>query len=118
MNASRILIIDDEIEVCLLLSHYLSKKNWEVEYATTIAEGMEIFQRIKPPVIILDNNLPDGYGIDNIGIFREFDPDVIVILMSARSDLKEDALERGANIFMEKPISFAILNTFLEEQEL
>jgi DNA-binding response OmpR family regulator len=117
MNSSRILVIDDEIEVCMLLSNYLVKKQREVEYATTLKEGIEIFQRSKPGIIILDNNLPDGYGIDNIGLFRELNPEVLVILISARSDLKEDAIEKGADSFMEKPISFSLLNSFLEERQ-
>ncbi|MFL5764086.1 MAG: response regulator [Bacteroidia bacterium] len=117
MSLPHILIIDDEIEVCMLLSNYLTKKQYEVDYATTLKEGIELFRKINPGIIILDNNLPDGYGIDNIGLFREFDPDVLVILISARSDLKEDAIEKGANSFMEKPISFSLLNSFLEDQQ-
>ena len=116
MIPSRILVIDDEIEVCVLLSNYLLKKNYEVDYATSLSKGLELFGHFKPQVVILDNNLPDGYGIDNIGILREFDPGILIILISARSDLKDEALEKGADTFMEKPISFSILNSFLESE--
>lgn len=111
---THILIIDDEIEVCTLLKNYLTKKENRVEYSITLKNGIEIFEKFKPNLLILDNNLPDGYGIDNIGLFRKLNPSVIIVLISARSDLKNEALEKGVDFFIEKPISFSILNTVLE----
>lgn len=114
MDIHDILIIDDEVEVCMLLSSYLSKKNKQVAFSTTLQDGLSAFEKMNPQLLLLDNNLPDGYGIDHITFFKQHNPSVCIVLISARSDLKNSALEKGADFFIEKPISFNVLNTILD----
>jgi len=114
MSARKILIIDDEPEVCLLLTNYLRNRQKEVQCASSLQEGMEKFRQFRPDHLLLDNNLPDGFGVESIGLFREIDPHIHISLISARSDLKEQALAKGAEFFIEKPISFSVLNQVLE----
>ena len=66
MKINSALIIDDELDICLLLKNYLKKKTDKVSYSTNLKEGFSIFKEIGPDLLILDHNLPDGYGIDNI----------------------------------------------------
>ena len=113
MNIEQVLIIDDEMEVCTLLKHYLIKKNKRVACSTSLGEGIELFKKIKPDLLILDHNLPDGLGIDNIAIFQNLNPSIKIAIISAMSDLKNEALKKGANYFIEKPISFSALNNIL-----
>jgi DNA-binding response OmpR family regulator len=117
MTTHNILIIDDEIEVCMLLKNYLTKKVKQVGFSTTLTAGIASFIRTKPNLLILDNNLPDGFGIENIALFKKINPSIYIVLISARSDLKNTALEKGADFFIEKPISFSILNTILEKNK-
>lgn len=109
-----ILIIDDELEVCLLVENFLTKKNKRAAHAITLKEGEEKFCAMKPDLLLLDHNLPDGYGIQNIPAFKEMNPGIKVVIMSAMSDLKSQALEKGADYFIEKPISFSALNLILQ----
>jgi DNA-binding response OmpR family regulator len=118
INIRDILIIDDEIEVCMLLSNYLTKKEKKAEYATTLADGISAYEKMRPQLLILDNNLPDGYGVDHISLFREKNPEVCIALISARSDLRITALEKGADYFIEKPISFNALNAIIENRPI
>lgn len=113
MTKNNILIVDDETEVCVLLKGYLQRKNQEVNYSTSLTEGFEKFALIKPNLLILDHNMPDGYGIENILKFKKLNTTLKVIIISAMSHLKEEALKKGADYFLEKPINLSILNNIL-----
>lgn len=58
----KVLIIDDEVDLCLLLKTYLNRRNYEVYYSHTLREGMNQFRQVDPDILFLDNNLPDGVG--------------------------------------------------------
>lgn len=107
MNTSKgevALIVDDEEEICLLLRGFLLRKFKRVEIATTLKQGLEIAKNLKPSVLFLDNNLPDGQGINFISIFGIYVKKIIII--SARTNLADISLSNGANYFIAKPISF------------
>jgi DNA-binding response OmpR family regulator len=100
------LIIDDEEDICILLSSYLRKKNIDTHYAMSLRDGMKMLIDLKPTILFLDNNLPDGSGIDAIPEIRSFDKDLKIIVISAMTTLKEKAFANSANAFIDKPISF------------
>mgnify|MGYP002778626832 CR=1 len=111
MNATkRVLIIDDEEELCLLLGAFLRKKNARVDYALTLREGLAKLTQAHPDLILLDNNLPDGIGLDQIEAIRQQERGVRVVMMSAMNNLKEKALAAGAEAFLEKPVSFGAIS--------
>ena len=114
------LIIDDEIDICMLLKNFLRKKSREVSYSTTLSEGLKKFQASQPELLILDHNLPDGHGIDHIRKFKELSglSKVYIIVISAMSNMRSKALENGADLFMEKPISFSKLNDALVSKHI
>lgn len=111
---NNILIVDDEMEVCVLLQNFLSRKNQRVAYSNTLKDAFAKFENLHPNLLILDHNMPDGYGIQNIEKFKGMDPHVRIVIISAMSNLKEEALKRGADYFLEKPISFSMLNEIIE----
>ena len=113
MNARTILIIDDEKELCELLENFLAKKTQEIDYSNSLESGIEKFRRMNPDLLILDHNLPDGNGIDNISVFKKLNESLRVIIISAMSNLRGEALEKGADFFIEKPISFSQLKSIL-----
>lgn len=113
MNARTILIIDDEKELCLLLENFLAKKTRSIDYSNSLETGMEKFKQMQPDLLILDHNLPDGNGIDNISMFKKLNNSLRIIIISAMSNLRNEALEKGADFFIEKPISFSQLKNIL-----
>ncbi len=115
MKSKSILIIDDELDICMLLKNYFKNKNNNVFFAVTLDEGIKKFNQYKPDLLIIDHNLPDGNGIDNIHSFKDSNLSLYVIVISAMSNLKSLALENGADYFMEKPISFSKLNALLTQ---
>ncbi len=106
---NNILIIDDEAEVCLLLENFFTRKNQKVSYSTSLKDGLEKFRDLKPDLLILDHNMPDGFGIENISTFKKLNKSLKVVIISAMSNLKDEALQNGADFFLEKPISFSML---------
>ncbi|MCW3076585.1 MAG: response regulator [Bacteroidetes bacterium] len=113
MRKHNILIVDDEREVCVLLENYLLRKNQNVSYCTSLTDGLAKSAQMKPSVLILDHNMPDGFGIDNIFKFKELNSTLRVIVISAMSNLKDEALTKGADYFLEKPIKLSTLNSII-----
>ena len=60
------LIIDDEADVCLLLSNILRNKNIIPTYVNSLAAAPTALKQVEPDIVFLDNHLPDGMGIDFI----------------------------------------------------
>jgi two-component system, OmpR family, response regulator len=100
------LIIDDEEDICILLSSYLRKKNILTHYSLTLTAGLELLKELKPSIVFLDNNLPDGSGIESIPLIRSQNSRIKIIVISAMSNLREKALNFHADAFIDKPISF------------
>jgi DNA-binding response OmpR family regulator len=110
----RVLIIDDEIDLCMLIRSYLSKKNYEVYTAHTLSEGFKKLEAVTPDVLLLDNNLPDGMGWKEADKIRQQFPSMNITLISAfqmPKDLKEKI---NSNIhILEKPISLNDIEKYL-----
>lgn len=108
-----ILIIDDEEDLCVLLKNYLQRQGATADYALSLREGMVKLIQLKPDLLLLDNNLPDGTGIDRIDDIRERYYQGRLIVMSAMGNLREKALQAGAESFLEKPVSFRAIHDLL-----
>lgn len=113
MNYKRAMIIEDEVDICILLSGFLEKNSFITSYSTTIQEGLVKIIDFKPEILFLDNNLPDGSGIEILPQIKKTFPNLKIIVISALSNMKEIALFNGANGFLSKPISFAHLSEYL-----
>lgn len=98
------LIVDDELDTCLLLGMLLKKFGIPSLKVHTLADGFEKLKSEQPQLIFLDNNLPDGTGIDRIALFRKQLPNSKLVMITAISSLRERALALGADGFIEKPL--------------
>ncbi len=105
---NKILIIDDEVDLCILMKNYLVRKDFEVYYAHTLNEGMRLMQEIVPDILFLDNNLPDGTGWNRTDYFFSVNPSLRLFLMSGyQPNLPDSGLNSYSVIY--KPISFSDL---------
>jgi two-component system, OmpR family, response regulator len=103
---TKVLIIEDEGDMCLLLNILLNGKELELDHVKSIAGAEEYLQNEKPSVVILDNKLPDGFGIDYISDIKKNYPDIKIIMISGYDGSAKDvALENGADVFLEKPFT-------------
>lgn len=105
-KAKKVLIIEDEGDMCLLLNIMLNGKEMELEHVKDLSSAEEFLQKEQPAVVILDNKLPDGFGIDFISHIKKNYPSIKIIMISGYDASAMDvALENGADIFLEKPFT-------------
>ena len=103
--AKKVLVIEDEGEMGLLLNMMLDEKNFELDYVNNLLSAEEYLQKEEPSVIILDNKLPDGFGVDFISYIKKKYSAIKIIMISGFGSARDVALENGADIFFEKPFS-------------
>lgn len=99
------LIIDDDIDLCLLLKAVLTNAVEDVLYVHNLQASLDFIRQNQPEVIFLDNNLPDGQGINYIREIKAISTGSLLIVISALAGAKKEALENGADIFIEKPLT-------------
>lgn len=105
--SNRVLIVDDEIDICLLLKSLLRSQSVESSFVQTLADAEEAIGQLQPSILFLDMNLPDGNGIQKIELFKKQSPNTNIIMMSAYDTIEDrrKALEKGADNFLSKPFT-------------
>jgi len=104
--SQKILIIEDEGEMCLVLNILLSNEDIELEHVKNIVAAEEYLAEELPSLIILDNKLPDGYGVDYISHLKKRYPSIKIIMITGfDASVKDVAMENGADLFLEKPFT-------------
>ena len=104
--SQKILIIEDEGEMCLVLNILLSNDDIELEHVKNILAAEEYLAEELPSLIILDNKLPDGYGVDYISHLKKRYPSIKIIMITGfDASVKDVAMENGADLFLEKPFT-------------
>ena len=105
-KTKKLLIVEDEGDMCLLLNIILSDTDLEVNHVQTLLAADEYLQKQQPEVIILDNKLPDGYGIDFRMYLKKKYPSIKIIMISGFDAAAKDvAIENGADVYLEKPFT-------------
>src|SRR4051812_32831092 len=79
----KVLIVDDEIDICYLLSGILRQKNFRTSYVNNLTDATVALKNDPPLILFLDNHLPDGYGLDFIGFVKKTYPDTKIIMITA-----------------------------------
>jgi two-component system, OmpR family, KDP operon response regulator KdpE len=100
----RVLVVDDEAAILKFLKPALGANDYEVTTAGSVAEATKRIAAEGPDVVVLDLGLPDGDGKDVIRRVREWS-DVPIVVLSARDREAEkiEALDLGADDFVNKP---------------
>jgi two-component system, OmpR family, KDP operon response regulator KdpE len=100
----RVLVVDDEPAILRFLRPALVASNYDVEAATTVAEATKRIATDVPDIVVLDLGLPDGDGREVIRQVRAWS-DVPIVVLSARDREtdKIEALDLGADDFVNKP---------------
>ncbi len=106
----KILIIEDEADMCLILDLMLNREETSVDHVKSLAAARKFLKEEQPSLVLLDNRLPDGIGIDFLGFLKQEYPDIRIIMISGADKAARDvALESGADQFLAKPFSRAQL---------
>ena len=101
----RILIVEDEKDLCQMIAKSLKESGYEVDIANNGNEAMELLDVENYDLIVLDLNLPEIDGMEILEEFRTFNQDTKIIILSARSQIKDkvEGLDKGANDYLSKP---------------
>lgn len=119
--SATILIVDDEENARLNIGSFLTSKGYEIIDAATLSEAREKLYKDSADIILLDVQLPDGYGpvlLEEIAHLPARPP---VILITAYGDIEMavEAMKNGAHDFLQKPIQLAQLEkSILRAQEI
>ena len=104
-KTKKALVVEDEGEMGLLLNIFLDERELELDYVRDIISAQEYLEKERPAIIILDNKLPDGFGVDFISYIKTRYPGIPIIMISGYSMIRDVAFQNGADIFLEKPFT-------------
>ncbi len=102
----KILIIDDDLDMCTLLSRFLNKKGYETGVAHNAAKGLAKFNEEHFDIVLCDFRLGDKDGKDVLLKIKEAKQKTIVIIITGYSDIKTavDVIKLGAFDYITKPL--------------
>ena len=112
--AKKLLVVEDEGQIGLVLNMILSERNFDLDYVSSLLDAQEYLEKNKPSLVILDNKLPDGFGVDFISYIKKKYPSIKIIMISGFSTARDVALENGADMFLEKPFSMDKVNEAID----
>ncbi len=106
---AKILVFDDEPSILLMIKKILEKAGHEVEVALNGREGLELFEKNKPDLLVTDIIMPEKEGLETIFELRRKHPDLKIIAISGGGRIGPDgylpgAKLLGANITFSKPL--------------
>ena len=106
---AKILVLDDEPSILLMIKKMLEKAGHEVEVALNGREGMILFEMNKPDLLITDIIMPEKEGLETIFELRRLHPDLKIIAISGGGRIGPDgylpgAKLLGANAVFSKPL--------------
>ena len=102
---NRLLLIDDDQELCELLSRWLTQEGFQVTACHEAAGARQALAAQAPEAVVLDVMLPDGSGLELLKQLRGEHPDLPVLMLSARGEplARILGLELGADDYLAKP---------------
>ena len=110
------LIVEDDPDICYLLTGILNQKKLPSSFVNTLAEAEKALRKKAPDILILDNQLPDGLGVEFISFVKLNCPATRIIMITAHDTVPDrmNALNKGADYFIGKPFTRATINSTLE----
>src|SRR6266550_2399588 len=119
-----VLIVDDERPVLMTLEALLKRHGYQVDTASTAAQGLKALKSKSPTLVLLDLRLPDADGLEMLDRIKNELPAVQVIILTAHDSLHNaiESIKRGAFHFISKPYApeelLSLVEKALEKQSL
>jgi two-component system OmpR family response regulator len=114
MLRRKIVIIDDEEDLCHLMKTYLTDLDYDVHLAHTLHTGLALLTEVIPDILFIDNNLPDGLGWEKMAYIKEHFPACKINLISAYHYVPLEAEgDNNAVKIIEKPLRLNLLKDYL-----
>jgi len=115
-KALRVLVVDDEAVLRVLLERILEKEGYEVFTAESVQVALEILESTEIEVVISDINMPDTDGLELLNKIKKDYPNICVIMMTGYSDAfsVKDVLMLGADDYVTKPFKSMEISMIIE----
>jgi DNA-binding NtrC family response regulator len=112
-----ILIVDDEKDLCTILSDSLSRDRYRVVTAFNGKMGLQLVEKEKPDLILLDIKMPGMDGIEVLRKIKKMKKEIVVIMFTAYGTLEtaRKAMKLGAYDYVTKPIDLFFLKSLVKE---
>jgi DNA-binding NtrC family response regulator len=112
-----ILVVDDEKDLCTLLSDSLSLEGYRVLSASSGWKALQMVKKERPNLVILDIKMPGIDGIDVLSRIKKVKKETAVIMLTAYGTLEtaRKAMKFGAYDYVTKPVDHSLLKSLVKE---
>lgn len=102
----RVLVLDDNLTICLMLKSWLKKENYIAESASNVNEAIELVKSKPFDLILSDIRMPEADGFSFLSWIKRYDSDILVIMMTGFADVESavESMKLGAVDYISKPI--------------
>ena len=116
----RIMIIEDDEEMRSLLKDFFEEEGFETDSVSNGVDALRMLSKDHFDLVITDIRMPGLTGLDILPRIRSLKPETPIIVMTAygSDDVRRRSFERGATIYLEKPIHLSELRTVIREMVL
>ena len=116
---NKILLIDDEPDIVRVLSMSLKADGFDVIPAHSGIEGVEVFEKERPDIVLTDIKMPGMDGIEVLKKVKSIQPESEVIIITGHGDIDNtiEALQYGASDFINKPVRDEALSIALKRAQ-
>lgn len=115
---TRLLVVDDEPEICDFLKSFFEDRDFEVQTALSGEEALRVVETFRPQVMLLDIKMRGMDGLSVLRKVKEINPKLKVIMVTAieTTDKIEEAMRLGADNYITKPLSLDYLENDVREK--
>ena len=113
MKQGSILIVDDDKIILDSLCEFLKLEGYNAVGAGSYKQAISLLQKNKFTLVITDVNLPDGNGMELLGLIKKNYPQIVVLVITGYGTIESavEAIKLGANDYLTKPIK---VNAFMD----
>ncbi|MGN1400492.1 MAG: response regulator [Bacillus sp. (in: firmicutes)] len=113
----KVLIVDDQFGIRILLNEVLQKEGYAIFQAANGMQALDIAEKNKPDLVLLDMKIPGMDGIEILKRLKELDPSIAVIMMTAYGELDmiQKAKKLGAITHFAKPFDIEDIREAVKE---
>ena len=109
----KLMVVDDDHDVCDSIARFLVKRGYQVEVAYDALAALERLKASPPSLVLLDITMEGMNGIDFMAAAKAIKPDLAVIMVTGMQDeaTAQNAMDMGAADYITKPIDLKYLET-------
>lgn len=115
---TKMLVVDDEVEICDFLKTFFEERNYKVFTALNGDMATRLVDSEKPSIVLLDIKMPGHDGIEVLKRIKATHPETKVIMVTAieTRDKIDEAIRYGADNYITKPLSLEYLENDVKEK--